>query len=277
MPSPDERPIFVLSSGWRSGSTLLQRLLCSHPEVMVWGENRGLFERLRAAHETLGTLRHFSDKHGSRYAESAHQAWIPLLNPPADGLERGLRELLLRYYADATRARGRSLWGVKEVRDDADVARFLRRLFPEARVLFLTRHPTACLASARATTKGERGLLVEAGGSRAFLEHWRRLVASFLAADDVPHLLVPYERMIEEPQAWTARIAGHLELDEGDFDPEVFGVRLRGWKREPFLSREDRRALERRELWEVAARCGYAPEDGERASLLRRWFGAGAS
>ncbi len=34
----DEQPIFLLSAGWRSGSTLVQRLLMSDPDVLIWGE-----------------------------------------------------------------------------------------------------------------------------------------------------------------------------------------------------------------------------------------------
>src|SRR5262245_32576620 len=31
-------PIFLLSSGWRSGSTLVQRLINSDSSVLMWGE-----------------------------------------------------------------------------------------------------------------------------------------------------------------------------------------------------------------------------------------------
>ena len=37
-PSTDE-PVFVLAAGWRSGSTLLQRMLMRH--CLVWGEPFG--------------------------------------------------------------------------------------------------------------------------------------------------------------------------------------------------------------------------------------------
>ena len=33
-----EEPIFLLSAGWRSGSTLLQRLMMSDSRVLIWGE-----------------------------------------------------------------------------------------------------------------------------------------------------------------------------------------------------------------------------------------------
>ncbi len=34
----DERPIFILSAGWRSGSTLIQRLIMSKERILIWGE-----------------------------------------------------------------------------------------------------------------------------------------------------------------------------------------------------------------------------------------------
>ena len=36
--APENRPVFVLAAGWRSGSTLLQRLVMSSGETLVWGE-----------------------------------------------------------------------------------------------------------------------------------------------------------------------------------------------------------------------------------------------
>ena len=33
----NEEPIFLLSAGWRSGSTLLQRLIMSDSNVLIWG------------------------------------------------------------------------------------------------------------------------------------------------------------------------------------------------------------------------------------------------
>ncbi len=34
----DESPIFIFSSGWRAGSTYLQRLVMSSGKVLIWGE-----------------------------------------------------------------------------------------------------------------------------------------------------------------------------------------------------------------------------------------------
>src|ERR1700759_2808533 len=36
-----EAPIFLLSTGWRAGSTLLQRILVTDPSLLLWGEPLG--------------------------------------------------------------------------------------------------------------------------------------------------------------------------------------------------------------------------------------------
>ncbi len=257
----EERPVFVLSAGWRSGSTLLQRALCSHPEIMIWGENMALVDELRALHEKACSLQDLSETQKKRADGKIHQAWIPMLNPALENFEDGLRGLLASAYRDPARTHGKARWGFKEVRHDLETARFLHRLFPRARFLLLVRNPVDCLASARATTKEGRGLLVQAGGSEAFVNHWTTLTESFLDAEDLGSILIRYEDLCSEPEVWLERIAGLLEIDVQGFDRSVFEKKLRGWKREPFLAEEDRAALASPKLWATAMRLDYEPPE----------------
>jgi len=260
-PDPDDsRPIFVFASGWRSGSTLLQRLLCTHPDVMIWGENRGLVGHLAEGLGAVESLQKWSERHRTLHAERGANAWIALLNPPVSELMHGLRDLLLRYYAAPSLEEGATRWGFKEVRYDASVAEFLHQLFPEARFLFLVRHPSDCLASARGTTLGRRGLLVQSGGPQAFVDQWLRIVNSFHdAAADLPHHLLLYEDLVAHPAAATSALARFLDLDEHGFDQRVLDHVERGYEQPPRLDRADLRSLRTRRLWDTAARCGYEP------------------
>jgi hypothetical protein len=40
-----DQPVFVLSAGGRTGSTLVQRLFISTKQILVWGEHNGLLVR----------------------------------------------------------------------------------------------------------------------------------------------------------------------------------------------------------------------------------------
>lgn len=259
-----QRPVFLFSTGWRTGSTLLQRLLCSHPDILVWGENRGVVDQLERVQKTLQGLQQLSREHVEHFRARGAMGWIAMMNPPIEAFEEGLRRLLESYFAVPAREFGRSRWGFKEVRHGLASARFLQRLYPEARFLLLARHPQDCLASARAPVRGEEpakgSILAEAGGPRGFLEHWARIAEDFTADwTGIPHLLLRYEHIVDDPDQAIEEIAHRLDVDPKEFDHTVFERRERGWEHTPRLTREDRRWLEAPWLWESAEYLGYEP------------------
>ena len=59
-PAPESdtaAPIFLLSAGWRSGSTLLQRLIMSDKNVLIWGEPYDECGQIQAMADTLKAFR----------------------------------------------------------------------------------------------------------------------------------------------------------------------------------------------------------------------------
>lgn len=48
----NDQPVFVLSAG-RSGSTLLQKLLNSSQELVIWGEHMGILRHLARAMDDI--------------------------------------------------------------------------------------------------------------------------------------------------------------------------------------------------------------------------------
>ena len=43
-------PIFIFTTGWRTGSTLLQRLITSSGETLIWGESGGALNDFQQAY-----------------------------------------------------------------------------------------------------------------------------------------------------------------------------------------------------------------------------------
>jgi hypothetical protein len=141
----DEAPIFVASIGWRSGSTLLQRLLMTDPSVLIWGEpmNRMLLvshltEAIAAVDERWP---HPGDWIDSRQDPDLIRDWVAVLNPDAAGIRTGMRALLDEWLGAPARARGATRWGAKEVQWSGADGLVLRWLFPNARFLVIVRHP----------------------------------------------------------------------------------------------------------------------------------------
>jgi hypothetical protein len=259
-----KNPVFVFGCGWRTGSTLLQRLLCSHPEIHIWGENHGMLNLLHQAAATVKGYETIAERHFDAYRRTGTDAWIPMMNPPTEHFDHGLRALLEAYYGAPALQMGKPRWGFKEVRYGAELAAFLQTLFPGARFLALVRHPANCLASARATHTLflKKGLLAQVGGPDAFLRHWANLAHSFLHPPAGTALLpLRYEDVVSEAATAVKRIAEFLAVDSRELDQQVFNVRQRGWLgREPRLTAEDRNALTQEWLWEIAEQYGYSPQ-----------------
>jgi hypothetical protein len=206
-----EDPIFILSAGWRSGSTLLQRMILADGRVMVWGEpfaHAHPIQRMsamwRAFTAEWPNLRHTMPPAG----EPLHQSWVANLSPPVRELRAGQRRFLDRVFGEPARRMGRAAWGIKEVRWDTQHAVWLRWLFPQARFLFLVRHPHDAYLSYK--PRGPwffRWPEMPVQGASAFANVWSHLAADFHRHHcDVGGLLVRYEDLEDEAD----RICAHL-------------------------------------------------------------------
>ncbi len=121
-----ERPIFVFSAGWRTGSTLVQRILCSHPDIHIWGENHGVVGLLQQAYEEIAGLRSLAAQHTTEFEKHGSNGWLAMMNPPPSCFCDGIRALLELYLRQPALQLGAARWGFKEVRHGIGTARFLR-------------------------------------------------------------------------------------------------------------------------------------------------------
>ena len=196
----NESPIFLFSTGWRTGSTLLQRLIISDSSVLVWGEPYNVCGIIQHLAETAIPFR--QDWPPSRYyyngTTPAHLKgqWIANLYPPLNDMWRGHRALFDSMFADPAKRAGASRWGIKEVRLGIEHAYYLRWLYPKARFLFLYRNPLYAYRSYVGFgrdcyyTWPDRPVFTPT----AFGSHWRQLMEGFLSdSDKVGGLLVRYE------------------------------------------------------------------------------------
>lgn len=78
---PQQEPVFVLASGHRTGSTLLQRLLNSCPRLMVWGEHLAYLSDFS---RELEALRDWRRLHGDKYTTfmlEDYNSFVPNIMP----------------------------------------------------------------------------------------------------------------------------------------------------------------------------------------------------
>lgn len=255
-----QAPAFIFSSAGRTGSTLLQRLLISTREIMIWGEHDGamvaaagqLLERLQAWHGLTD-----GRQQQEAFARHGHDAWIPNLTPPMNAFIDGLRALFTESMGAEARRLGYPRWGFKEIRHDGNAAVLLKTLFPGARFIFSVRHPAEALRSLKST--GWYGLHCGSDPVR-FASIWMANVQSLLRAAPRlgPVLVVRYEDMVANPQNVVDAIATHVGIPPERFDLTAFDRRHRGSSNPPdALSRADREALAAPDLVRPAQLLGY--------------------
>lgn len=263
--SVPDKPLFIFSAGWRSGSTLLQRLLLSTDTHFIWGEpyhRTDIIRRLAESLIPLGTgwpPENYVYDVSSRdqigpESEALSDRWVANTFPPVDKLLDAHRAFLRELLAPPAPHEAKR-WGLKEVRLSAEYGYYARLLFPQARLIFLVRDPRQAYASYREhPTWFERWPRSQVRTPYAYGQVWRRLAESFLThAEPLGATLVRYEDLVKGGEA-IDRIEAALgaEIDRG-----VLEHRIRGSRSE----RSQPSALElrmlRRATRPVAAQLGY--------------------
>lgn len=201
-----ESPIFVLSTGLRSGSTLLQRILVTDPQLLLWGEPLGEITPLP---EIVQMIVRISKYQGlkDRFAQetlstsSMVTSWIALLYPPAEDFRLGLRQFFDRWLGEPARQRGFPRWGFKEVRLGATEASLLHWLYPRGKFVILSRNPYDCYRSL--SDSGWHHVYysrphVRVDSAAGFARHWNRLACSWSELPPgFPAIHIRYEDIVQ--------------------------------------------------------------------------------
>lgn len=257
-------PIVVLGSGQRCGSTLVQRLLSSHPDVYIWGEQGGHLAELLPLVEVLRQWDSNVAVHGRAAVERSSDGWMANVLAGPEAIDAAVRGYLVGLFAEPAAARGRSRWGFKEVRLSREHVESIRTVFPELTVVHITRDPRKVLSSLDAWERQDGYWTREY--TEIAIAAWRDVNASFLAGRDEPWVLsVRYEDVVADPRAFLDRLAAHVSLPAAEFDVTVFDRRVRGYgprfaEPRPWeeLKPDMRALLDDNALQAVASSYGYA-------------------
>ncbi len=204
-------PLFIFSSSWRSGSTLLQRYITATGDVLVWGETGGALNAIAEAvggweQITADSARRFPDSIGGK-GEAAYRKfiaapksehaslWIANLTPPYTDILTSLRTLFDTLYRQRAQDFGYPRYGFKETRCDLTTARHLQTLFPDARFVFLVRNPLDVILSIK--RRGWMGRTAGHATLKYYADHWRTRAMQFRQADF--GLTLRYEDFIVDP------------------------------------------------------------------------------
>lgn len=197
-----EEPIFILSAGWRSGSTMLQRLLMGAGQYIIWGEP---YSHARMIDAIAEPIRCFTENWphdawfaGAASADDLSRRWVANLYPPIESLLRAHLDLFQRLFAEPAERLGARGWGIKDVRLTTDHAVYLRWLFPRAKFIFLYRNPYAAYRSYRPYRRWYVSWPDQPVFTPwAFGKYWKAMTDDFTSGyEKVGGMLVRYEDLI---------------------------------------------------------------------------------
>lgn len=235
--SPNVGPIFILASGQRCGSTLIQRFLCTHPDILIWGEHDGVLRQILPGFQRLYEWNDLFGHHYEKYLDTGvARNFIANMNPPAAVISETLQQLFHTYWREPVLQLGKHIWGFKEVLYDAHIARQLMTLFPDARVIFITRHPFNCFTSMLHEERlkpGETYVPLKEIWTRSrtieALNFWININRSFLETPDLDESRIfrlKYEQIVADSTGTMNRLVRWLKMNPDDFDFSLLDYKI---------------------------------------------------
>ena len=221
--------VFVSAPTSRCGTTLVQRLLNSSPDALVFGEGVGsaLLELVEAAAKRSRVLAR-ADEHRRDLARAlaGEQFWCPHLTGDPRGFAGLFVESLerfVRFHEAEVRAHGRGRWGAKLPTVSIDGLRTLLTVLPGTRLVYVVRDLVAAARSA----KSRRFLETPADFER-FAELWREGVEGIegLRAHDRV-LILDHDRIERRDPTLLAELATFTGARA--LDPAVLHARVNTW------------------------------------------------
>lgn len=181
-------PIFLLGTG-RCGSTLVQKILNSVEEVMIYGEHGGFLRQIAEAY-----FLNLEDKKIAKYilsqnvvGEDATSVSESLKNPQRwsawtnwynrETVKKNFRDFIESFFNPMSQGR-KMHWGFKEIRYGINdrVLEMLADLYPQGRFIFVVRNPVDVVAS-KISARMSVGIEADAHSwvdqNRYFLEFYR--------------------------------------------------------------------------------------------------------
>ncbi len=226
-----EYPVFIFSAGWRSGSTLMQRLIISSREIAVWGEPLGRTAIIPRLAFTLVDFNlnwppdSFFDNDSNLINLS--NKWIANLTPSVSYLKQAHRKFLEQWLAlPAKEKYGVSRWGFKEVRLTIDHARYLKWLFPNARFIFIYRNLFDAYKSWKGNLWGSTWPGYFSWSPIVFAHHWRLLLEGYLEGyKEVDGIMIKFEDLVSRKLDFK-EIAAHIMVE--NFDITILQKKISG-------------------------------------------------
>ncbi len=204
-------PILISSPVRRSGTTLLQRLLCSSSNALIFGESCAndfnlLTNLLVSKQMVLGQNKEWRNTQLASVLNKETNDWIPDLMPDIDNYLEAVKKAsfsILGHYKEFAKENQCSVWGAKLPEWNIFSLVQTHDFFPESKVIYLVRNLPDCLRSAKSI-----GMVHRLEDMQYFCNTWKQnkeFASQRLKGERVLH--INYEDLISNPKEIIEKIA----------------------------------------------------------------------
>lgn len=240
-PANDEKfPIFLLGTG-RCGSTLLQKILNSVDNVVIYGEHGGFLKDVARAY-----FLNLEDKMIEKYIMSQNASgkdpisvYETLKNPQLwsawtnwynrDTVRDNFRDFIESFFNPLS-LRQKVHWGFKEIRYGLDdrVPEMLAALYPEGRFVFIVRHPVDFIAS-KISARASDGIEADA---HTWVEQ-NTYFLNFRRENIERSIIVNYEELIRNNSRQLSQLFDGLGFSFSDRQRNIIEITKPSYKGRP--------------------------------------------
>lgn len=150
-------PIIISSPVRRSGTTLLQRLLTSAPNTLIYGESCAndfqMFTNFYLSKQLqLAASKDWRKEQLDSVLAGNVNDWIPDLMPDIDEYLDGMKEnfiRLLNFYPSFAKQKNRQNWGMKLPEWNPSNLKLIEQFFPNFKIIYIVRNLEDCVRSAK--------------------------------------------------------------------------------------------------------------------------------
>ena len=248
------QPVFITAPTARNGVTLVQRLLNSSKQIIVYGENTDFMSVLpKLVHSTVKVHTDQSEifAHARKqFFEQTTEGWTSNLWPDPQIFMVLAFEAFNKAaaaYQQSSEQYGYQRWGIKNPSDQPQMIKRLKILMPNAKFVFIYRHLLDVVRSAKS-----RAFIKDDAGLAKYATQWKDILTAVVNAKHSNVWILPYEKLIESPDAMIDQLQQFTGINNIDAtvmqrkfntfqttDPKIEGTNKNGYIKPQPLSKAE--------------------------------------
>ncbi|MAX27373.1 MAG: hypothetical protein CMJ19_22990 [Phycisphaeraceae bacterium] len=255
-------PVFITAPTARNGVTLLQRLINSSKQMIVYGENTNFMSVVpKLVHSSVQV----HNERGAEFQEARKQfleqtteGWTSNLWPDPQPLMMVAFEAFYKsvlVYQQCSEKYGYQRWGIKNPLNEPQMIERLRILMPKARYLFIYRNPIDVIKSAKS-----RKFITTTDQLKQYAAQWAGILTTVVNYGFEQVKVIKYENLINNPDPiidQIERFAGITGIDRSVMKRKIntFAVSselMAGSNEKGYIKPDDLSADEKKMITDIA-------------------------